>query len=192
MLHTHPRGLTGAPKPPQLGSMSWWTGEAAQSTRLDDPRPSGPRARPSPASGGTSRWHHSQRRELPCVAKLLPRAAFRQLSKAASIAASDSLLPHTGCSLRSGCAMDESHGVSTQSSTLCGRGRAGKLTWASQSVGKHGAAAPALVRARTLPSAARSATLLQARRLAPPLLLERLVRFKSDLNSYLQHVALQI
>ena len=88
--------------------------------------------------------------------------------------------------------MDESHGVSTQSSTLCGRGRAGKLTWASQSVGKHGAAAPALVRARTLPSAARSATLLQARRLAPPLLLERLVRFKSDLNSYLQHVALQI
>ena len=108
------------------------------------------------------------------------------------MAASDSLLPHTGCSLRSGCAMDESHGVSTQSSTLCGRGRAGKLTWASQSVGKHGAAAPALVRARTLPSAARSATLLQARRLAPPLLLERLVRFKSDLNSYLQHVALQI
>ena len=88
--------------------------------------------------------------------------------------------------------MDESHGVSTQSSTLCGRGRAGKLTWASQSVWKHGAAAPALVRARTLPSAARSATLLQARRLAPPLLLERLVRFKSDLNSYLQHVALQI
>ena len=88
--------------------------------------------------------------------------------------------------------MDESHSVSTQSSTLCGRGRAGKLTWASQSVGKHGAAAPALVRARTLPSAARSATLLQARRLAPPLLLERLVRFKSDLNSYLEHVALQI
>ena len=88
--------------------------------------------------------------------------------------------------------MDESHGVSTHSSTLRGRGRAGKLTWARKSVGKHGAAAPALVRARTLPSAARSATLLQARRLAPPLLLERLVRFKSDLNSYLQHVALQI
>ena len=88
--------------------------------------------------------------------------------------------------------MDESHGVSTQSSTLCGRGRAGKLTWASQSVGKHGAAAPALVRARTLPSAARSATLLQARRLAPPLLLERLVRFKSDLNSYSERLAAAI
>ena len=88
--------------------------------------------------------------------------------------------------------MDESHGVSTQSSTLCGRGRAGKLTWASPSIGKHGAAAPALVRARTLPSAARSATLLQARRLAPPLLLERLVRFKSDLNSYSERLAAAI
>ena len=85
--------------------------------------------------------------------------------------------------------MDESHGVSTQSSTLCGRGRAGKLTWASQSVGKHGAAAPALVRARTLPSAARSATLLQARRLAPPLLLERLVRFTSGLKWYSERIA---
>ena len=85
--------------------------------------------------------------------------------------------------------MDESHGVSTQSSTLCGRGRAGKLTWASQSVWKHGAAAPALVRARTLPSAARSATLLQARRLAPPLLLERLVQFTSGLKWYSERIA---
>ena len=85
--------------------------------------------------------------------------------------------------------MDESHGVSTQSSTLCGRGRAGKLTWASQSVGKHGAAAPALVRARTLPSAARSATLLQARRLATPLLLERLDRFTIGLKSYSECIA---
>ena len=114
------------------------------------------------------RWHHGGRRELLRAARLRPSAAKWQPSKAASKAASDSLLPHTGCSLRSGCAMDESHGVSTQSSTLCGRGRAGKLTWASQSVGKHGAAAPALVRARTLPSAARSATLLPARRLATP------------------------
>merc|ERR1712185_746775 len=72
------------------------------------------------------------------------------------------------------------------------RGRAGKLTWAGPSVGKHGAAAPAIAGARTLPSSAGSATLLQARRLAPPLLLERLVRFKSDLNSYLEYVALQI
>ena len=47
---------------PKLSSMSCWTGEAAQSTRLDDPRPSGPRARPSPASGSTSRWYYGQRR----------------------------------------------------------------------------------------------------------------------------------
>ena len=173
-LHTHPRGPTEAPKATQLGSGSGWTGQAAQGSRLDDPRPSGPRTWPCARHRRPPRWHHGRRRELLRAATLLPRAAFRQLSKAASIAASDRLLPHTGCSLRSGCAMDESHGVSTHSSTLRGRGRAGKLTWASQSVGKHGAAAPALVRARTLPSAARSATLLQARRLAPPLLLERL------------------
>ena len=85
--------------------------------------------------------------------------------------------------------MDESHGVSTQSSTLCGRGRAGKLTWASQSVGKHGAAAPALVRARTLPSAARSATLLPARRLAVHTLLERLGRFLRGLKQYSERIA---
>ena len=88
--------------------------------------------------------------------------------------------------------MDESHGVSTQSSTLCGRGRAGKLTWASQSVGKHGAAAPALVRARTLPSAARSATLLQPRRLAVHTLLERLVGFSSGLKFYMVRTALHV
>ena len=65
--------------------------------------------------------------------------------------------------------MDESHGVSTQSSTLRGRGRAIKLTWVSMSVGKHSAAAPAIVGARTLSSAARLATLLQPCRLATPL-----------------------
>ena len=95
------------------------------------------------------RWHHGQRRELPCVPVLLPCAALRQPSKSAALAASDSLLPRMGCSLRSGCAMDESHGVSTHSSTLRGRGRAGKLTWVSLSVGKHAAAAPAIVRARS-------------------------------------------
>ena len=88
--------------------------------------------------------------------------------------------------------MDESHGVSTQSSTLCGRGRAGKLTWASQSVGKHGAAAPALVRARTLPSAARSATLLQPCRLTVPSLLERLVRSTSGLQQYMERIVLHV
>ena len=135
------------------------------------------------------RWHHGGRRELLRAARLRPSAAKWQPSKAASKAASDSLLPHTGCSLRSGCAMDESHGVSTQSSTLCGRGRAGKLTWASQSVGKHGAAAPALVRARTLPSAARSATLLPARRLAVHTLLERPGRSTRSLKHYSEHIA---
>ena len=147
-LHTHPRGLTGAPKPPQLGSMSGWTGQAAQSTRLDDPRPSGPPAKPSPASGATPRCHHGQHRELPCVPMLLPCVALRQPSKSAALAASDSLLPRTGCSLRSGCAMDESHGASTHSSTLRVRGRAGKLTWASLSVGRYDTTAPALVRWR--------------------------------------------
>ena len=116
----------------------------------------------------TPRWHHGRRRDLPCVAMLLPRAALRQLSKAAALAASDSILPHTGCSQWSGCTMDESHGVGTHSSTLCERGRAVKFTWASPSGGKHGAAAPALLRARTLPSSACSATLLPARQLATP------------------------
>ena len=59
------------------------------------------------------------------------------------------LLPPTECSLRSGCAMDERHGAGTLNSTLRGRGRAIKLTWVSMSVGKHSAAAPAIVGART-------------------------------------------
>ena len=160
-LHTHPRRLKGAPKVPQLGSVSGWTGQAAQGSRLDDPRPSGPRTWPCARHRRPPRWHHGRRRELLRAATLLPRAAFRHLSKAASIAASDRLLPHTGCSLRSGCAMDESHGVSTQSSTLCGRGRAGKLTWASLSTDKHSSGAPAMVGARSSSSAACLAPLLQ-------------------------------
>ena len=88
--------------------------------------------------------------------------------------------------------MDERHGAGTHNSTLRERGRAGKLTWASPSVGKHGAAAPALVRARTLPSAARSATLLPARRLATPLLLERLGRFTIGLKPYSDRIALAV
>ena len=116
----------------------------------------------------TPRWHHSRRRELLRAAMLLPHAAAGQPSRVGSKVASDSLLPPTECSLRSGCTVDERHGAGTHRSTLRERGRAGKLTWASPSVGKHGAAAPDLVRARTLPSAARSATLLPARRLATP------------------------
>ena len=57
--------------------------------------------------------------------------------------------------------VDESYGVSRHSSTVCGRVRAGKLTWVSLSVGQHSAAAPALVRAQMYLSANRIATLLQ-------------------------------
>ena len=45
--------------------------------------------------------------------------------------------------------MDERHGAGTLNSTLRGQGRAIKLTWVSMSVGKHSAAAPAIVGART-------------------------------------------
>ena len=138
------------------------------------------------------RWHHGGRREPLRAATLRPSAANWQPTKAAALAASDSLLPRTGCSLRSGCSMDERHGAGTHSSTLRARGRAGKLTQVSFAVAQHGAAVPGCVHARSYPSSARSATLLQARRLAPPLLLERLVRFKSDLNSYSERLAAAI
>ena len=78
-----------------------------------------------------------------------------------SKAASDSLLPPTVCSLRSGCAVDERHGAGMHNSTTRGRGRAIKLTWASLSVGQHSATAPAIVRAHVYLSAAGFATLLQ-------------------------------
>ena len=135
------------------------------------------------------RWHHGGRRELPCVPMLLPCAALRQPSKSAALAASDSLLPRTGCSLRSGCAMDKSHGASTHSSTLRAGGRAGKLTQVSFAVAQHGAAVPGCVRARSSPSSACSATLLQERRLAVHSLLERLVRSSSELHGYSARVA---
>ena len=92
---------------------------------------------------------------------LLPHAAAGQPSKVGSKAASDSLLPPTECSLWSGCAMDKRHGAGMHNSTLRGRGRAGKLTWASLSVGRHDATAPALVRLRVYLSAIRLAPLLQ-------------------------------
>ena len=145
-------------------------GRAEHQTR----RPTAVRTSSKALSGQrhTPRWHHGRRRELPCVPMLLPCAALRQPSKSAALAASDSLLPRTGCSLRSGCAMDESHGASTHSSTMRERGRAGKLTQVSFAVAQHGAAAPAIVRARSQPSSARSAMLLQPRRLAVHTLLE--------------------
>ena len=65
------------------------------------------------------------------------------------MAASGSLLPPTECSLWSGCVVDELHGAGTHNSIMRGRGRAIKLTWVSMSVGKHSAAAPAIVGART-------------------------------------------
>ena len=160
-LHTHSKGLTGASEAPQLGSGSEGTGQPAEGTRLDDPPPS---ATSSVALSGhrrTPRWHNGQRRELLRAAMLLPHAAAGQLSRVGSKAASDSLLPTTECSLRSGCAVDERHGAGTHNSTLRGRGRASKLTWASLSVGQHSATAPAIVRARVYLSAASFATLLQ-------------------------------
>ena len=151
---------------------------ARQWVRMDQPggagqqdrRPAAVRTSNVALSGHrrTPRRHHGQRRELLLAAMLQPHAAAWQTCKACSKAAPDSHLPPTECSLRSGCTVDERHGAGTHRSTLRERGRAGKLTWASPSVGKHGAAAPDLVRARTLPSAARSATLLPARRLATP------------------------
>ena len=66
------------------------------------------------------------RRELLCSAMLQPHAPAWQPLKVDSKAASDSHLPPRECSLGSGCAMDESQGVSTQSSTLRARGRAGE------------------------------------------------------------------
>ena len=85
--------------------------------------------------------------------------------------------------------MDEGYGASTHNSTLRGRGRAIKLTWVSLSIGKRSATAPAIAGARTLPSAARFATLLQERRLAVHALLERLGRFLRGLNQYSGRIA---
>ena len=96
-----------------------------------------------------------------------PAAAWHQ-SKRCSKAASGSFLTPTECSLWSGCMVDESYGVSRHSSTVCGRVRAGKLTWVSLSVGQHSATAPALVRAHIYLSANRFAALLQPRQLATP------------------------
>ena len=165
-------------------------GRAEHQTR----RPTAVRTSSKALSGQrhTPRWHHGRRRELPCVPMLLPCAALRQPSKSAALAASDSLLPRTGCSLRSGCAMDESYGVSTQSSTVRGRGRAGKLTQVSFAVAQHGAAAPAFVRARSSPPSACSATLLQPRRRTTPLLRERLGRSTSGLKPYSDRIAVAV
>ena len=100
------------------------------------------RARPSLGIGAHRPCHHGRRRELLCAAMLLPHAAAWQPLKVCSQAASGRFLPPTGCSLRSGCAMDERHGAGTHTSTLRGRGRASKLTWVSLGVGKHSATVP--------------------------------------------------
>ena len=120
-----------------------------------------------------------------------PAAAWHQ-SKRCSKAASGSFLTPTECSLWSGCMVDESYGVSRHSSTVCGRVRAGKLTWVSLSVGQHSATAPALVRAHIYLSANCNATLLQPRRLAEHALLERLVGFSSGLKHYMVRIALHV
>ena len=50
-LYTYSRAYPGTPKPPQLGTGSGRTGQAAVVSRLDDQPPSGPRARASPGLG---------------------------------------------------------------------------------------------------------------------------------------------
>ena len=109
----------------------------------------------------TPRRHHGQRRELLLAAMLQPHAAAWQACKACSKAASDSHLPPTECSLRSGCTVDESYSAGTHNSTLRGRGRSIKRTWVRLSVVRHGAGAPAMVGARNSSSAACLAPLLQ-------------------------------
>ena len=148
-LHTHPRGLKGASKPPQLGTGSGWTDQQAGGSRLADHPSSEPRTRPFPCTGAAAVQHLGGRRELQRSAMLQPHAPAWQPLKVDSKAASDSHLPPRECSLGSGCAMDESQGVSTQSSTLRARGRAGKLTQVSFAVAQHGAAVPGCVRARS-------------------------------------------
>ena len=88
--------------------------------------------------------------------------------------------------------MDESYGVSTHSSRVCGRVRAGTLTWVSLSVGQHSATAPAIVRARVYLSANRFATLLPARRLAEHSLLEPLGRSTRELKQYMVRITLHV
>ena len=123
---------------------------------------------------------------------LLPHAAAGQLSRVGPKAASDSLLPPTECSLWSGCAVDERHGAGTHNSTLRGRGRAGKLTWASLSVVQHSATASALVRARMYLSAACSMTLLQPCRLAVPAIQRRGGVRRCGLKQYSERNALAV
>ena len=75
MLHTLFRGLTQALKAPQLGSRSGWTGQPTEGSRLDDPRPSGPPARPSPASGahrGGTTVSAASSPASPCCCLVLP------------------------------------------------------------------------------------------------------------------------
>ena len=60
--------------------------------------------------------------------------------------------------------MAEGHRVSRHISRMCGRVGAGELTFESYSVGKHSAAAPAVVSAHSQLSATRLATLLHAAR----------------------------
>ena len=71
--------------------------------------------------------------------------------------------------------MAEGHRVSRHISTMCGRVGAGEPTFESYSVGKHSAAAPAVVSAHSQLSATRLATLLHAARRWVHLLLAQVV-----------------
>ena len=141
----HPRDSKGTPA-------RWWVraGRPAGGGQQDRP-PAVVRTsnKALPCTGAAAVQHMGGRRELLRIAMIQLQAAAWQQSKAASKAASDSHLPPTQCSLGSGCAVDEWHGASPHSSTLCEREGASKLTMVSLSVDQHSTAAPTLVRARS-------------------------------------------
>ena len=74
-LHTYSRAYLGAPKPPQLGSGSGQTGQAAVVSQLDDQPPSGPRVRAFPGLGalrGMGMAGGASSTELPRYSQALP------------------------------------------------------------------------------------------------------------------------
>ena len=79
-LYTYSRAQPGAPKPPQLGSGSGGTSQAAVVSRLDDQPPSGPRARAFPglaAHRGMSMAGGASSTELPRYSQALPLDSHR-------------------------------------------------------------------------------------------------------------------
>ena len=121
------------------------------------------------------RLPHGGRRKLLRATTLQQHAAAWQLSRTASKAASNRLLPATECSLGSGCPVAVRHRESWHISITCGRVRAGELSCVCHSASEPCAAAPAAVSAYSQLPAARSATLLHAARRWVHLLLAQVV-----------------